>query len=187
MDGATPNLVPIKDAVDQIGCSDKVIRNYIRDRKIAYQTIDSPYGEAYLVDPEEVRRVYNSRRSPTVEIKKELYSTGNTREESTALKEILPTLGKFQSDYKEAMEKIALMSYELGNAQKEVKLLTGNSMEKSALEKQLQALMAEKARLETQNAFLQETLETLKTQVGKLEETLENERKKGVFGKFFGR
>jgi|GEM_PF-6282370 len=185
MEESIPSLVPIKKAAEILGCSDKVIRNYIKDGKINFQTVSSPYGDQYEVDPEEVKAVYNSRRSATLEIKKfqsrPEYSSG----ENPLLKEIIPTLEGFRSDYKEAMERISLMSYELGTTQKEVKLLTGDSLEKSAMEKQIQALLQQVATLETEKKALETRLEELnndKLQLQndktRLEESLENERSK---------
>jgi chromosome segregation ATPase len=176
MEETVPALVGIKDAAEMVGCSDKVIRNYIKDGKISSKLIDSPYGEQYLVDPEEVKTVYNSRRSSTLELKKFQSRPENSTQENPALKEIIPTLEGFRADYKEAMERISVMSYELGNAQKEVKLLTGDSLEKASLEKQIQALKEEAAELRVRNEYLQQRVDALET-----------ERKKSVWQRITGK
>ena len=108
------------------------------------------------------------------------------------------------------------MSYELGNAQKEVKLLTGDSLERSALEKQVQALQVLLAELKIENKHLGERVEELQAEKKRIEDSnhsalealrkeneslsqalkqekdmltgqLEAERKKSALDKLFGR
>lgn len=197
MEETLPNLVGIKDAAEIVGCSDKVIRNYIRDGKISFHTSESPYGDQYMVNPDEVSQVYNSRRSSTLELKKSSPAMANSTPEVGGVKELLPVLERFQSDYKDAMETVSRMSYELGNAQKEVKLLTGDSLERSAMERQIQELIKTNAVLETKVSNLQERLEELQAlkdarleQLQKekesLEQALEKERSKGLWERIKG-
>jgi hypothetical protein len=181
MEETIPTLIPIKEAAEIIGCSDKVIRNYIKDGKISFQSIESPYGQQYIVDPDEIRDVYNSKRSSTLEKKNIRFSSGISSPEPPVLKDILPVMLGLQTDYKQAMEKIHSMAYELGNAHKEVKLLTGDSMEKSALEKQIQSLIQEKTRLEVlleaekeKNTRLEERLSSLELSSSSLDSSHKN-------------
>lgn len=147
--------VSIKEAAALVGCSDKVIRNYIKDGKITFTEEEGPYGPQFKVNSDEIEAVYSRGKNSRVEQKVSRPSTGNSTPESTSLENILPTLERFQGGYQEAMEKMVAMSYELGNAHKEVKLLTGDSLERSALEKQVQQLIRENERLATEKKALE--------------------------------
>lgn len=151
------DLRTLKDTAEILGCTDKTLRNYIKAGKLSFQEVDSPYGKQYLVDPDEARNLYFEKVS-RAENRSSANSSGNSNGENSSLKDLVPTLEGFRADYKEAMEQMNRMSFELGNAQKEVKLLTGETLEKRALEKQIQELIRENERLKAENEFLKKPL-----------------------------
>lgn len=151
----------VRETAEILGCSDKTLRNYIADKRIDFQEVDSPYGRQYLVDLEGARSLYE-RKNTKVDGGSVKVSKGMVAGEVSSLKELATTIESFRTDYKEAMENIVKMSYELGNAQKEIHLLTGTTLEKSALEKQILELTRELERARMENEMLKGNLQNRK-------------------------
>jgi hypothetical protein len=145
----------LKETSEILGCSDKTLRNYIADRRVDFQEVDSPYGRQYLIDLEGARNLYE-RKAHKVDRGVSGISRGSSGADISSLKDLTVTIEGLRADYKEAMEKVVKMSYELGNAQKEIHLLTGTTLEKSALEKQILELTREVERLKVENQFLKQ-------------------------------
>lgn len=146
-------LKPLRETAEILGCTDKTLRNYIKAGELSFQEVDSPYGKTYLVDPDEARKLYEEKSSRGKSRNNGASSHVSSAEPST-VKEVLEALEVYREDYKAAMETVVKMSFELGNAEKEIKLLTGDTLEKKALEKQILELSKELEKARVENEFL---------------------------------